>query len=342
MSAKGFVYILINPSMPNLMKIGKTTRSPEDRAKELSAATGVATPFIVAYQIEVNDCNNCEHYIHKLLEITGHRVNPSKEFFKADMTDVINMLIDYKNQYDTTRSMDGGDCYNDSDDKTLGDSTPLVDEENKANIWHYGFDDHIIDFSEIMQHYKNAIQLGSKTACSSLACLLSLLGILDVDDVTYILLEGKDMGDIDCYRILSDYYLNLCNQTLQEQYIQRYSDWNDELACGFENGQICFRQYIRASRKTYGEHFGQKHSFAFWAACYIIKIHKISTYGGPIDYNIISMLKSCKTEIYKRLYNIESGLEKVRHLGLDTNDQFYVETFNNDFHKSYDEIFAYM
>ena len=40
MSNPGFVYILINPSLGGLLKIGKTDHTPEERAKELSMATG--------------------------------------------------------------------------------------------------------------------------------------------------------------------------------------------------------------------------------------------------------------------------------------------------------------
>jgi hypothetical protein len=57
MSDSGHIYVLINPSIPGLVKIGKTTRDPESRAKELSQATGVATPFYVAFSIEVADCH---------------------------------------------------------------------------------------------------------------------------------------------------------------------------------------------------------------------------------------------------------------------------------------------
>lgn len=45
----GHIYILVNPSMEGLVKIGKTTRDPESRARELSQATGVPTPFYVAF-----------------------------------------------------------------------------------------------------------------------------------------------------------------------------------------------------------------------------------------------------------------------------------------------------
>ena len=203
MSSKGFVYILINPSMPGLLKIGKTTRNPADRAKEISAATGVATPFIVAYKIEVNDCDFCEQYIHKLLESQGSRVNMARELFEADMTDVINALITYKNKFDCSVDNDvDADYYNTNDEYD-----PWESEENKGDDWYYGTDGHIIDSGEAVKHYKNAIQLGSKTAFSKIGNIY--LENEQLENSCKILKEGINKGCIDCYRVLSNYYFAL-------------------------------------------------------------------------------------------------------------------------------------
>src|SRR4051812_46955225 len=48
--AAGYVYILLNPCMPCLVKIRHSTRLPEDRARELPRETGVPAPFSVAYE----------------------------------------------------------------------------------------------------------------------------------------------------------------------------------------------------------------------------------------------------------------------------------------------------
>ncbi len=37
----GYIYIISNPSMPGLVKIGRTSRDPQTRLRELNSATGV-------------------------------------------------------------------------------------------------------------------------------------------------------------------------------------------------------------------------------------------------------------------------------------------------------------
>ena len=90
----GYVYALINPSLKGLVKIGKTKRTPEIRAQELSASTGVPTPFSVAFEILVNDCDDAENFIHEKLEQRGYRLSPDREFFTAQLKDVISIMYE--------------------------------------------------------------------------------------------------------------------------------------------------------------------------------------------------------------------------------------------------------
>lgn len=86
---KGFIYILINPSLKNLLKIGMTTRSPEERAKELST-TGVPTPFFVAFSEEVSDCQTIEKEIH--LQLGNFRYIKNREFFEIPLAQAIKII----------------------------------------------------------------------------------------------------------------------------------------------------------------------------------------------------------------------------------------------------------
>ena len=93
MTRPGYIYALINYSMPGLVKVGFTTRSVEERAAELSAATAVPMPFVVAYDILVPDGAGGERRIHERLEQQGYRVSDDREFFNAPLRRIIGAMI---------------------------------------------------------------------------------------------------------------------------------------------------------------------------------------------------------------------------------------------------------
>ena len=93
MTRPSYIYALINYSMPGLIKVGFTTRSAEERATELSAATSVPTPFVVAYDILVPDGAGGERRIHERLEEQGYRVTDDREFFNAPLRQIIGAMI---------------------------------------------------------------------------------------------------------------------------------------------------------------------------------------------------------------------------------------------------------
>lgn len=88
---EGYIYCLSNPSIPNLLKIGMTTRTPEERAKELFT-TGVATPFIIEFARKVSNPKNKEKDIHRILE--NYRV-PSREFFDISINEATRVIDTY-------------------------------------------------------------------------------------------------------------------------------------------------------------------------------------------------------------------------------------------------------
>ena len=61
---RGYIYILINPAFAGFVKIGKTSKDPAVRARELSAGTGVPAPYAVAWDLLVSDCDHVERLIH--------------------------------------------------------------------------------------------------------------------------------------------------------------------------------------------------------------------------------------------------------------------------------------
>lgn len=76
----GFVYVLKNQSMPDLVKVGLTKNLPEDRAKGLYT-TGVPTEFNVAFRATTSKPREVEKQAHILLN--KYRVNPRREYFRV-------------------------------------------------------------------------------------------------------------------------------------------------------------------------------------------------------------------------------------------------------------------
>lgn len=78
----GWVYILSNPAMPGLLKIGFTSRDPSTRMQELTAATGVPVPFELVWCRAVSDCAGVELAVHRML--ADRRAHYRREFFRVD------------------------------------------------------------------------------------------------------------------------------------------------------------------------------------------------------------------------------------------------------------------
>jgi len=86
----GIIYILSNPSMHGLLKIGYTTKSLQARVVELNNATGIPTAFAVEAFFEVDGPETLERRIHEVLK--GYRVRKQREFFKMERGDAIKIV----------------------------------------------------------------------------------------------------------------------------------------------------------------------------------------------------------------------------------------------------------
>jgi hypothetical protein len=75
-----WVYILTNKTMPNLVKIGFTDKTPDKRAKQISRATGVPLEFSVEYAFKCFNAHALEIELHRYLK--DYRLRNDREFFQ--------------------------------------------------------------------------------------------------------------------------------------------------------------------------------------------------------------------------------------------------------------------
>ena len=83
------IYILTNPVIPDLVKIGRTNNL-EERVRSLSSHSGVPVPFEVYHACTVSDAVEAENKIQ--YAFGDHRINPKREFFRINPERVIAIL----------------------------------------------------------------------------------------------------------------------------------------------------------------------------------------------------------------------------------------------------------
>lgn len=81
MDDSGILYVLTNPFMPGLVKIGCTTGAVEERIKALSSSTGVPVAFQCHFAAKLDNMAAKEKTLHQLF--SDRRVNPNREFFQV-------------------------------------------------------------------------------------------------------------------------------------------------------------------------------------------------------------------------------------------------------------------
>lgn len=198
-NSRGFVYVMINASYTGLVKIGKTTKDPDERAKELSSATGVATPFIVVYKRQFNNCHVAEKVIHNILEEQGYRVNSSREFFSIDITEAINLIMTIPNE-DNNYFINN--CV---EDNSLNDN--LADTfYDKATDYYYGTEDVFEDIDLALEYFEKSASLGKAEAYLKIGDIWRTRGNMRQAINSYK--KGVDNDCLLCYGKLGEIFNN--------------------------------------------------------------------------------------------------------------------------------------
>lgn len=81
----GIVYLLTNPAMPGLVKIGMTTQEDIDKRMRELYTTGVPVPFECQFacRVKKGDCGKIEKALHTAF--APQRINANREFFRIQV-----------------------------------------------------------------------------------------------------------------------------------------------------------------------------------------------------------------------------------------------------------------
>lgn len=208
----GYIYVMMNPSMQGIVKIGFTRRTPEERLEELSKATGVPTPFILVYKEHFNDCIRAEKLIHSMLEERGEKVSSNREFFSTEVSKAIKVVQEVK-------------LADEEDLNVIDDSLPLVDDKpiseeylEQGLHYMYGVGDSLQDYGRAIEYLEKAGELGEPQAYYELGHLF--IDTLKEEEIT--LDVKKAIKYFEKGRLLTGKYAMYCNAGLALCFANRY------------------------------------------------------------------------------------------------------------------------
>ena len=86
----GYIYCFSNPSMPGIVKVGMTERTPDIRLREANASDTwrPPTPYTIEFAKKVSNATKKEKTLHSLLEQYTDRIHPRREFFRVSQEEV--------------------------------------------------------------------------------------------------------------------------------------------------------------------------------------------------------------------------------------------------------------
>jgi hypothetical protein len=87
-----YVYVLVNRSMPGMVKIGMTTDTPVKRARDINRATGIPTPWVPVWALKCYASFILEQRVHE--HLSEYRVADNREMFSVDSVTAQRVIED--------------------------------------------------------------------------------------------------------------------------------------------------------------------------------------------------------------------------------------------------------
>ena len=90
-SENGYIYCFVNESMPGIVKVGMTNRTPEERLKDANTPDTFKPPlpYKICFAKYVSNPKQKERILHSILEKYTERIHNQREFFRISPEDLL-------------------------------------------------------------------------------------------------------------------------------------------------------------------------------------------------------------------------------------------------------------
>ena len=197
----GIVYLLTNPCMPGLVKIGMTTQEDIDKRMKELYTTGVPVPFECQFACKVNnkDCAKIEKALHTAFE--PQRVNKNREFFKINVEQA-KAILELFHHTDVTEDV-SEEIQNDLTDEDKAASTKAQAKRPPLNFFEMGMQkgDILIwkddpSITATVNSERKILFNDEETSLSALSAKLKGYNVKHIAPGAYWLFNDKLLSDI--------------------------------------------------------------------------------------------------------------------------------------------------
>ena len=197
----GIVYLLTNPVMPGLVKIGMTTREDMDaRIKELYS-TCVPVPFECQFACRVKkaDCAKIEKALHTAF--SPQRINANREFFRIQVEQA-KAILELFHHEDVTEEVTG-EIENDLTDNDKAATQNAKVRRPSLNFYEMGMQKGDVllwkeepSISVVINSERKVIYEGEEVSISSLSAKLKGYNTKHIAPGKYWTYKGRSLDDI--------------------------------------------------------------------------------------------------------------------------------------------------
>lgn len=197
----GIVYLLTNPVMPGLVKIGMTAQEDIDKRMKELYTTGVPVPFECQFacRVKKSDCMKIEKALHTAFE--PQRINANREFFRIQVNQA-KAILELFHHTDVTEEVTD-EIQNDLTENDKAASIKAQSKRPALNFFEMGLqkgdvlkwkDDPSISVTIVSE--RKIEYEGEETSISSLSAKLKGYNTKHIAPGTYWLFKDKLLGDI--------------------------------------------------------------------------------------------------------------------------------------------------
>lgn len=197
----GIVYLLTNPAMPGLVKIGMTAQKDIDKRMKELYTTGVPVPFECQYacRVKKSDCKKIEKALHTAF--SPQRINANREFFRIQVEQA-KAILELFHHEDVTESV-SDEIENDLTEEDKAASVKAQQRRPALNFYEMGMQKGDVMFWRdnpeisvtIISEHKVAYH-GEPMSLSALSAQLKGYKVKYIGPCPYWIYQEKSLSDI--------------------------------------------------------------------------------------------------------------------------------------------------